>query len=165
MLFWTNAFPSEWCKRWPKRKERGTVGSSLFHKSPGQRGSRSRTHVRSIYDVLSFLGDLCPRVPPSLSLSLSTSSPRQLVQPLRLPAASQRPPNPATLAPRVRISKGDIFPTNVPFCTRGAISLHKENCLSRCDQINEKEGNNFRDNSFSLKFCRVFKFSYPAFSS
>lgn len=69
MLFWTNAFPSEWCKRWPKRKERGTAGSSLFHKSLGQRGSRSRTHVRSIYDVLSFLGDLCPRVPLSLSLS------------------------------------------------------------------------------------------------
>lgn len=49
-------------------------------------------------------------VSPSL-----TSSPRQLVQALRLSAASQRPPNPATLLTlRVRIMGGDIFKTNVP---------------------------------------------------
>lgn len=44
-----------------------------------------------------------------------TSSPRQLVQALRLSAAPQRPPNPATLLTlRVKILEADIFETTVP---------------------------------------------------
>lgn len=103
-----------------KATERGTLGSSLFHKSPGQRGSRSRTHVRarvppSIYDVLSFLSDLCPWVP------LLTSSPRQLVQALRLSAAPQRPPNPATLLTLRVKSPGERYFRNGCWPARGLV--------------------------------------------
>ena len=95
----------------------------------------------SIYDVLSFLGDLCPRVP------LSTSSPRQLVQPLRLSAASQRPPKPATLLSlstsqnierRYFPNKCSILPSN----SRYYIFALEENMPLPVTEI--KEGNIFK---------------------
>ena len=108
----------------------------------------------SIYDVLSFLGDLYPRVP------LSTSSPRQLVQPLRLSAASQRPPKPATLlSPRVRISKDDIFPTNAPFCppTRGILLYlcTQGKYASACDRDKGEGRKHFHVSNIAL-FSRIF---------
>lgn len=91
-------------------------GSSSFHKSPGQRGSRSRARAivrpRSTSHLRRFIfpSRFIPAV-PSL-----TPHPRRFAQALRLSAAPQRPPNLATpVTLRVKILKDDVSEPCVPF--------------------------------------------------